>query len=418
MIDRVVSALSELDTGLSPDDIRFDGDTGGELTSTGARTEWTTGDEDGGHTTLGFDFRYQQQNIMEAFETNIQTLPSLRATNMPTSRMFNPGMYVEAVLPMTYNWKSTVGGRLDRVFTDARVSEISNDTNLDGFEDNLKQDDTLYAFFMTNEFRLTRFLSSSFGVGHSQRPPTLIERYSDGLFLALAQNGFSRVIGTPDLSPERAWQIDLSFEYDDGCYSKWRTTLFHSWIFDYISYQGNRIVEPSSATLLRTVNIDEATIWGLESYLEIKLTNRLTLFGSARYLEGKDEVHNRPLTGISPFEGRVGWRMKDSNDTWGLEVGSRIVNQQDRLGVFLINTIGGFTPEELESITPDFFTIYIRGYYNVSQNFHVIGGIENLTDERYVEHLSLRLPAVDGRFPQTPVLGPGITPYVGFEWTY
>jgi len=50
----------------------------------------------------------------------------------------------------------------------------------------------------------------------------------------------------------------------------------------------------------------------------------------------------------------------------------------------------------------------------------VIGGIDNLFDVAYREHLNLQLAAdPQGVFPNpTPVLSPGISPYVGIEWTF
>ena len=59
----------------------------------------------------------------------------------------------------------------------------------------------------------------------------------------------------------------------------------------------------------------------------------------------------------------------------------------------------------------------MRGYWNVRDSLRLIGGVENLFDRTYVEHLDLRLPndPVLG-FANTVVYAPGITPYFGIEW--
>jgi outer membrane receptor protein involved in Fe transport len=52
---------------------------------------------------------------------------------------------------------------------------------------------------------------------------------------------------------------------------------------------------------------------------------------------------------------------------------------------------------------------------------NVVGGIENLFDKTYLEHLDLRLPneTINGQtFANTAVYSPGITPYIGVEWTH
>ena len=83
--------------------------------------------------------------------------------------------------------------------------------------DELQQSDVLYAYYLTNEFKFDEAWKLNVGYGYAQRPPTLTERYSDGIFLGLLQSGFTRVIGDPTLKPERDFQIDLglSANYDN-----------------------------------------------------------------------------------------------------------------------------------------------------------------------------------------------------------
>jgi outer membrane receptor protein involved in Fe transport len=75
----------------------------------------------------------------------------------------------------------------------------------------------------------------------------------------------------------------------------------------------------------------------------------------------------------------------------------------------------------IEQETPGFTVYYLRGYYNVVESelssLNLVGGIDNLFDKTYIEHLDLRLQA-QGIFPQSLVLSPGITPFMGLEYTY
>jgi len=71
----------------------------------------------------------------------------------------------------------------------------------------------------------------------------------------------------------------------------------------------------------------------------------------------------------------------------------------------------------VETPTGGFYTSYVRGYYNLSQSLHLVGGIDNMFNRNYLEHLDIRLrgPA------QTPggvtaALAPGFTAYAGLEW--
>ena len=67
--------------------------------------------------------------------------------------------------------------------------------------------------------------------------------------------------------------------------------------------------------------------------------------------------------------------------------------------------------------TGGFTTCNLRSYYNITERFNVVAGINNLFDRNYLEHLSLRF-AQSPDFPAVAVLSPGFTPYVGVNWTY
>jgi iron complex outermembrane recepter protein len=58
----------------------------------------------------------------------------------------------------------------------------------------------------------------------------------------------------------------------------------------------------------------------------------------------------------------------------------------------------------------------MRGYCSPRPNVNIIGGVENLFDRNYIEHLDLRLQA-DGQFGATRVLSSGFTPFIAVEWT-
>ncbi len=90
----------------------------------------------------------------------------------------------------------------------------------------------LYSFFLSNKVDLDENWNCKFGFGQAQRPPSLTERYADGEFLSVIQSGFSRVIGSPTLAPERLWQIDCGLNAN---YDKFAAVLsgFYSWDFEF-----------------------------------------------------------------------------------------------------------------------------------------------------------------------------------------
>jgi outer membrane receptor protein involved in Fe transport len=281
--------------------------------------------------------------------------------------------------------------------------------------DELAQSNTLYAYYLTNQFELSNEWGLKIGYGYAQRPPTLTERYADGVFLGLLQSGFTRVIGTDTLKPERAFQIDvgLNTNYDNF---RGSATCFYSWVIDYATFQGDSVVQFFDAKLVRYINTPLATLVGFETVGEWDWSSNVSPFAKMKYVQGTDQSINGPLPAIPPLDSTVGLNFHDPRrQVWEFETGARMVATQNRLGEILILN----TPTVVEERTGGFTTAYIRAAYNWTQNFHLIAGIDNLFNRSYQEHLDLRLLGPTG-FPAGPtrVLSPGFTPYFGLDWVF
>jgi outer membrane receptor protein involved in Fe transport len=412
VIDRVNWALTEYYSAPTT----LTGWTEGNVSSGGARMAATFGDPDDTHVNVGADFRYVDQVIGEYFDIWGGTSTHF-STSMPHSWMRNPGVYVEWGKPLTDAWTAAVGARGDYVTTTARESEGTN--SLAG--KNLTQDDTLYAFYCKNDYKLNDHWTVSGNFGFAQRPPTLIERYANGLFISSLQSGFTHMIGDPDLNPERAWQMDVGVSAD---HERWRgkAAWFYSWVLDYVTYYDDRVVDPDfpDARLLRYMNTPLASLTGFELYGEYDWLPRVSAFGKMSYVQGRDETLDAWLPGISPLEGTAGLRFHnpEKEQRWNIDVGARMVTTQDKLGV--IRMAGASTT--VEERTPGFTTCYIRGVWNCSKHLRLYGGVDNLFDTNYQEHLDLRLSGPYGPQPfpdgTTRVLAPGISPFAGLSLVY
>ncbi|MBB3210278.1 iron complex outermembrane receptor protein [Rhodopirellula rubra] len=421
VLQRVESALIAA-PGVALPGARFNGDVDGDLTTAGFRAGMTSDPGTGYTWGAGTDLRYVQQEINEQYDiSEFGIADPLFETGLPTSEIVDPGLYAEVTADLKPFWTVAMGGRVAFASTNADGDDLQTPSNFKDIGGNINRDldtsDTLLSAYLTNDIELTEHCSTRVGVGYAERLPDLTDRYSDGLFLAVIQSGFSRVIGNPELEKERNVQLDARFDVDYENV-RGRVSVFHSWIADYNTYAANAILDPLGARLLQAVNTDQATLYGFESYLEADLTDGLQSFASLAYLEGNDEEIDRPLPGIFPLEGRVGLRLSDTTpgNRWGLEWGWRIVDEQDRLA-FLRAVGAGQDPIQMETFTPSFVTSYLRGYIRPSDRVSITLGAQNLFDRTYYEHLNLRLPA-DGGFNETVVLSPGITPYFGVEIDY
>lgn len=396
----------------------FIGLTYGDTVSTGARALFTFGDLDDANLTTGADVRYLNQGITERYDIqDFGTTINRINTNLPDSGLVNPGLFSELVLPTSSYVRTAIGSRIDLVHTD-----LSSGTVLPGGylattypNQGFGRDDALYAFYMTNRVDLDANWSANLDFGHAQRPPSLIDRYSDGIFLGIIQNGFSRVIGNPNVKKERNWQLDLGLT---GTYDNWRGSIrgFQSFIVDYITYTANEVQDPTSARLLNTINTPYATLSGFELSNDFDLNEYLTPFAQVAYVYGHDQIIGKPLPQIPPLQSRLGIRLHDRGPAsrWGFEVFARVVAQQGREAI-LRGTGGGLVPVEQQ--TGGFTTAHLRGYWSVNRNLHLISGIDNVFDRGYFEHLSLRLPA-QAPYPAGGVFSPGFSPYFSMQWTY
>ena len=264
---------------------------------------------------------------------------------------------------------------------------------------------------MTTERDLDRHWILSSGVGYAERPPTLTEMYAAQTFLAILQQGFSFVLGNPNLDEERLYQIDIGLR---GDYGNTRVGIhgYHKWVHDYITYEGFATFPslPDSLGVVFT-NTDFATLAGFETYGEHDISACATAFATMSYVEGRDHSRNRPsvvsssdeepLPGISPLESRIGVRFHEPcpNPRYGVEIAARIVDNQDRVASSL-----------LERETPGFTTYDIRSFYQACDNLLLVAGVENFTDKQYREHLDLRTGS--------GVFQPGASFYFGVEVTY
>jgi iron complex outermembrane receptor protein len=420
---RVINRVnSDLGTDLQPNDLQ--GFVNGGLMSTGARVARTYGEETGDYTRLGADFRYITQSTFERYhfnqDTSVSIPPDIQnfSTNMPHSVMTDPGLFAEWGTPWTSYFKTAIGGRVDYVNTHPRTSEYDNTPGAPGNSDvAFSQNDVLLATYLSGELELTQEWSIRSGVGYSERVPDLVNRYADGIFLGILQNGFNRVVGLPALKKERATQADISAVANYG-YMSGRATYFYSWINDYNTYAAFGVDAPTGAQILLSQNTALATLTGFELYGDIQASDTVAYFASMNYVQGIDQVIDRPLPQIYPLQSRIGirWAEAGPQSNWGTEWGFRLVARQSRVG-YLRDGVGLTTSSSVEQPTAGFVTSYIRSYYNLSQNVHLIGGIDNLFNRNYIEHLDLRLrggPVSNGGV--TAALAPGFTAYAGLEW--
>jgi len=380
--------------------------------STGFRLAITEGETDASHLTAGVDLRFLKQRLNEF--NKILLGGQIRNFPIPRSHSSNPGIFLEGRIPWTERSTVRSGVRVDWVSTNAAqtapeaiFADLS--TFLGGEFD---QHFRLWSAFASAEYEIDPALTAVASAGHAQCPPSMTELYAVIPFVAvLPQNVYTSVIGNPNLDAERRFQLDLSIRYDAPCV---RAGIggFYAWIQDYITLS---YLDPPDGIAYRFQNTDLATLSGGEGYGEVDLLNWMTTFAAFSFVEGRDHTLSgrsgnvlstsaeEPLPVIPPLETRLGLRAVDGRETsrWAVELSARIVDNQDRVATSL-----------KELTTPGFTTLDFRGYWQVTDQLLLIGGVENFTDKNYREHFDPR--------PQLGLntLQPGISFYFSSELTY
>jgi outer membrane receptor protein involved in Fe transport len=419
-IDRIDFALDSF-FGQPYGTNRLNGTTEGNQATGGSRIVTTVGDPEDVHVNAGVDFRYQEQYIREDFQIFQNNNVLIGFTdNMPHSWMLNPGAFVDWTKPLTDNWLTTFGTRVDSLASKARSSDVRpGGGGLPPNPDDLTQNDTLYAFYFTNKWKLNDNINFMGSAGLGQRAPSLLDRYSDGLFISSAQSGFTRIYGDPLLKPERDWQIDLGMAADYDNF-RCRANVFQAWVVDYITYRDEFVTDFFDARRLKYINTDLGTLTGFDWFGEVDVASRWSTFARMSYVQGQDQQIDQPLPAIPPLDSMIGIRYHSPEKMrrWEIEFAARIVDTQNRVGAVHSDfNPGGYAT--IEEATPGFTVWHISSYWNYNKNLRLVAGIDNLFDRTYQEHLDLRLSGPTG-YPSdtTRVLSPGFTPYFGLNWIF
>ncbi len=309
----------------------------------------------------------------------------------------------------------TLGGRADFINTSADINQLRPNTNLPA--DELEQSNVLYSYYATNELKFTDEWKLNFSYGYAQRPPTLTERYADGIFLGLLQSGFTRVIGNAAIKPERDFQLDLglSANYDNFHAN---VTGFYAWVVNYITFEGDAVNNFLDAKLVDFTNTPLATLTGFEASADFDLSSTCTPFAKAKYVQGDNQFLRAPLPAIPPLEGTLGLRWHNATSTQhGM---SKLAN------VWLPAKIAPAVPScsmappksskrppqaSLQLTSTRLTTTPKTSRSSPVSTTSLIASIKNSST-----CVSLALTGFPA--PATRVLSPGISPFFGFDWNF
>ncbi|MGI9240860.1 MAG: TonB-dependent receptor, partial [Verrucomicrobiales bacterium] len=192
---------------------------------------------------------------------------------------------------------------------------------------------------------------------------------------------------SPDLDPEKFINYEIGLRTAQENYNA-GLAYFYTDIDDMI------VRAPTGAMIdgayeVTKRNAGNGYVHGVEIYGDYSPTARLTLFGNLTWMEGEGDTFassaNRttrePISRIMPLTGTFGARYDATEKLW-IELSGSAAARADRLNTRDRSDTQRIPPGG----TPSYTVLTARAGYDVSENFSLITGLENFTDEAYRSH--------------------------------
>ena len=213
-------------------------------------------------------------------------------------------------------------------------------------------------------------------IGRGFRPPNIFDL---GTLGSRPGNRFN--VPNPNLKPESVWSYDLGIK---GSTARWQFELF-GWYSDYqdkISSRFTGEVTPQGRHVVRSDNLNEVKLYGIESGLRYIAADELELYAVVNYTHGKESDAETivPADRIPPLNGRFGLVYQPS-DRFRFEPYLDFASRQDRLSPRdvadpRINPFG----------TAGWGTINLLASWQARPDLELGLRLQNLGDKDYREH--------------------------------
>jgi iron complex outermembrane receptor protein len=258
-------------------------------------------------------------------------------------------------------------------------------------------------------------VSAAFSLGRSSRSPDMNERFINILPVGYDPYDY---LGNPQLKPESNNQADLRLNYTPMEAGSFSLNLFFSYVNNYIAgvLLPETVVKPQSKGVLgvkQFENIGNVWLtgfelswaspvrWKLGATADAAITYGVNPEATAYNIEngevtGSETIKNDALPEIPPLEGNLALFYKFFD--------GRLV---PRISVRLVAAQNHVSKVYAENETPGFATAGFSFTWQAHPVLNVTGGINNIFDQAYYEHLNRRMIATPGEYYE-----PGRTAFI------
>jgi iron complex outermembrane recepter protein len=219
---------------------------------------------------------------------------------------------------------------------------------------------------------LTSTLQWEIQGGYGERAPTLNERY--GFYLFNRFDGYD-YLGNPTIKNERSWNAETSLNYF-GRKLEFQASPFYQRIYDYMTGR----LEPGLSTMTigakgvkKQINMAWADLAGIDLMLLASPLPSLQWITTIKYTYGvfaSDEALPLipPLKSVTAL--RYQFKKADVQAEWDWSAAQRHVSHSSG-----------------EQKTPAYTVFTVRAGWKINQTWQLNGGVENILDNRYRDHL-------------------------------
>ena len=299
---------------------------------------------------------------------------------LPEASFTSIGVFAEDDINLNKKLKVSIGGRIDRI--NVSNSEVSNPVYVivNGVRNNSPANQLLYwKSYKENDiswsgnagfiYSIDEHSDITFNLARSFRSPSLEERYQ---YIDL---GNLVRLGNPNLKPEQGYFFDLGFRVWDKIFLiKWNVYL--NILNDLVSEIPGTYEDRSA--LIKT-NIGKARLYGSDISLEFNpaFAGWSSVYFNASYTLGKDVLNDSYLPQIPPLNGIIGFKVNYFN--YSFDISAKLFTSQNKIAEGEI-AAPGYAYFDLFLQSPAFNINFI--------NCRIIGGIQNITNKSYRNHLS------------------------------
>ncbi len=348
---------------------------------------------------VGIDF----ENILKDGD-RVKTMIKQPGLPVKTEKLWNNGQIWDLGFFVSYGQKLndfdfSASIRIDRNHATSDKISISQPIVGEIYSygtDSIQSDFTNFSFSLGATYSFNQKLSVSLSLGRGVRSPDMTERFI--ILLPIGYDNFD-YLGNPQLKPEANNQTDLTLKYNDDKKGVFQFNIFYSLVNNYII--GKRLAPAEQRPLSKGVigvkqfvNGGNARFSGFElgwfspdkyklgiqvlaSYTYATIDEVERHVTETGFLVRDETILNDALPEIPPFESTITVFYPFFKGKLKPELSVRMVAAQDHV-----------SDAFYEKNTPGFTIANFLVRYNYNKNFTVTGGVNNILDKAYFEHLN------------------------------